>query len=113
MRHTILRWFALTLATVGVGCGLTEERFAEQMAELTCEAYEACGISVADSCVDETEDRWVSIVTNEGCDYDARAARSCYREAKDRDPNEREGCRIADGIDDCERICGTLGDSGR
>lgn len=113
MRHTILRFSVPVFALGAGGCGLTEERFASQMAELTCEAYEACGISVADSCVDETEDRWISIVTNESCDYDARAARRCYREAKDRDPNQREGCRVADGIDDCERLCGTLGDSGQ
>lgn len=113
MAETIFRWMSGVLLVGASGCGLTEERFAEQMAELTCEAYEACGISVAESCVDETEERWISIVTNEGCDYDARAARGCYREAQDRDPNEREGCRVADGIDDCERICGTLGDSGR
>lgn len=113
MAETIFRWMSGVLLLGASGCGLTEERFAEQMAELTCEAYEACGISVAESCVDETEERWISIVTNEGCDYDARAARGCYREAQDRDPNEREGCRVADGIDDCERICGTLGDSGR
>ena len=60
-------------------CGMTEERFAESMAELTCEAYEACGITVAESCVSETEQAWLDRVTNEGCNYDARAARRCTR----------------------------------
>ena len=93
-------------------CGMTEERFAESMAELTCEAYEACGIAVASSCAAETEQAWLDRVTNEGCNYDARAARRCFRQAQDRDPTERQGCRITDGIDDCQAVCGTVGDTG-
>lgn len=107
-RHPLIALLLLPLAA----CGMTEERFAENMAELTCEAYEACGITVAASCVSETEQAWLDRVTNEGCNYDARAARRCTREAEDRDPTEREGCRITDGIDACQSVCGAAGDTG-
>jgi hypothetical protein len=93
-------------------CGMTEENFAEKMAELTCEAYATCGIDVSSTCELDSEQYWLDLVKSSDCEYDPQAARECYSEASKVQPENREGCRVAEGIEECALICGTSSDSG-
>jgi|Wag4MinimDraft_19_1082662.scaffolds.fasta_scaffold49889_2 hypothetical protein len=89
-----------------VGCSVSEEKFAEQYAELACQSAEECdalgGQSVED-CQTALQEFFEAAVTDDSCEYDGRAAKKCLKEAKG---NVGDCDAEAEEDSACEDICG-------
>ena len=68
-----------------VGCSVSEEKFAEQAAEIACQQAEECdtlaGLS-AEDCQTTLQEFYDAALTDESCEYDGRAAKKCLKEMK-------------------------------
>ena len=89
-----------------VGCGLSEDKYATKIAVAQCALYEECGYLQAygdtvAACESAIEELSKAYVTDETCDYDARAARQCLREVK-----ETECDTDGEGDSSCDDVCG-------
>ena len=99
----------ILLLPLSIACGVSEEKFAAQAAELNCERYQNCDLleSYGDdvqACMEAVEIIVLQQVEGSECSYDPGAARDCLGELKD----SVEQCDADPTLDDasaCTQYC--------